>query len=140
MIQPSFSALEDTKVKLLSSVEETRSWEEEDEMYSHCSEGRRWMLRKCRGNSLLTEGCVEWRCPEAIFKLGLGDATQWVYGGTGTTFDLVKTETLISVPSHFFPLSRPCLPVTCWFCSGKTNQEQGVQAELLERGAREEAE
>lgn len=55
------------------------------------------------GNSLHTEGCVEWRCREAIFKLGLGEATQWVYGGTGATFDLVKTETLISVPSHFFP-------------------------------------
>ena len=111
------------------------------------------MLRKCRGNSLHTEGCVEWRCREAIFKLGLGDATQWVDGGTGATFDLIKIKTLISVPSHFFPLSRPCqdepggksLPVTCWFCSRKMNQEQGVQAELLcqhasKRGAREEAE
>lgn len=103
------------------------------------------------GNSLHTEGCVEWRCREAIFKLGLGEATQWVYGGTGATFDLVKTETLISVPSHFFPFpdqdepGGKSLPVACWFCSGKMNQEQGVQAGLLcqhasERGAREEAE
>lgn len=28
---------------------------------------------------------------------------QWVYGRTGTTFDLVKTEILITVPSPFFP-------------------------------------
>lgn len=35
---------------------------------------------------------------------GLGmQPQQWVYGGTGTTFDLVKAETLITVPSPFFP-------------------------------------